>query len=121
MKKTCHSTFSTVNVKRRSEPAATFTVYCDTSAMHDVSKCSQEFVGTKIILCDVHGVKYDKQFFNSLEDNIRQKGAMDKLTSDSAQSENRTRFKDILRALFIDDWQCSSNIGLLLFLVNGEH
>ena len=30
---------------------------------------------------------------------------MDKLTSDSAQYEISTRVKDVLIALFIDDWQ----------------
>ena len=50
-------------------------------------------------------MKIDKQFVNTLEENIRKRGAMDKLISDSAQSEMSNRVKDILRALFIDDWQ----------------
>ena len=48
-------------------------------------------------------MKSDKHFVNSLEDNTRQRGAMDKLTSDSAQSEMSTTVKDILSALFIDE------------------
>ena len=50
-------------------------------------------------------MKTDKQFVNTLEDNIRKRGAMDKLVSDSAQSEISNGVKEILRALFIDDWQ----------------
>ena len=105
MKKTYRSTFPAINVKRRSEPVATDTFYCDTPAVDDGSTCAQLFVGTKTLLTDVYELKSDKQFVNSLEDNIHQRGAMDKLISDSAQSEISTRVKDILRALFIDDWQ----------------
>ena len=50
-------------------------------------------------------MKSDKQFANTLEDNIRTRGAMDKLISDRAQVEISKRVLDILRALFIDDWQ----------------
>ena len=50
-------------------------------------------------------MKTDKQFVNTLEDNIIKRGAMDKLTSDSAQPEIHNRVKDILLALFIDDWK----------------
>ena len=50
-------------------------------------------------------MKTDKQFFNALECNILNRGAMCKLISDSAQPETHNRVKDILRDLFIDDWQ----------------
>ena len=46
-----------------------------------------------------------KKFVSSLEDNIRQRGVMEKLTLDSVKSEISTRVEDILRALFIDDWK----------------
>ena len=109
MKKPYRSPFPTLNVKRRSEPVATDAVYCDTPAVDDGSTCAQLFVGTKTLLTDVYGMKSDKQFVNSLEDNIRQRGAMDKLISDSTQSKISTRVKDILRALFIDDWQSEAS------------
>ena len=54
-------------------------------------------------------MKFDKQFINTLEDNIRKRGAMDKLISDSAQSELSKRVKDMLGALFIDDWQSEAH------------
>ena len=60
-------------------------------------------MGTKNLVSDVYGMKHDMQFVNSLEDNIRQRGSMDKRTSDSAKSEISTRVKDILRVLFIYD------------------
>ena len=46
-----------------------------------------------------------KQFVNSLEDNIRRRGAMDKLISDSAKNEISHKVKDIVRAYNIKDWQ----------------
>jgi hypothetical protein len=53
----------------------------------------------------VYGVKTDKEFVNTLEDNIRERGAMDKLINDCARAETITCIKDILRALVITDWQ----------------
>jgi len=50
-------------------------------------------------------MKSDKQFVDTLEDNIRKRGAMDKLISDSAQVEISNKVKDFLRAYCIDDWQ----------------
>ena len=104
-KKTCRSLFPVVNVKRRSKPVVTDAVYCDTPVIDDVSKCAQVFVGTKTLMSDVYGMKSDKKIVNSLEDSIRKREAMDKLMSDSAQSEISTRFKGILRAAFIDNWK----------------
>ena len=105
MKKTYQFPFPALNVKCGSEPVATDTFYYDIPAIDDGSECAQLFVGTKTLLTDVYGMKYDKQFVNILEDNVRQREDMDKLTSDVAQSEISTRVKDILRALFVDDWQ----------------
>ena len=45
------------------------------------------------------------QFLNSLDDKIRQRGVIDKLISDSTQSKSSARVKDMLRSLFIDEWQ----------------
>ena len=46
-----------------------------------------------------------KHFLNTLEENIRARGAMSKLISDRAQSEVINCSQSILWALFIDDWQ----------------
>ena len=105
MKKTYHYPFAALNVKRRSEPVATDVIYCDTPVTCDCSTCDKLFMGTNTLMADVCGIESDKQFVSSLEYNISQRRAMDKLTPDSSKSEISTRVKDVLRALFIDYWQ----------------
>jgi hypothetical protein len=46
----------------------------------------------------------DKEFVNTLEDNIREQGAMSKLISDCAKAEMSERVKQIRRALVISAW-----------------
>ena len=46
-------------------------------------------------------MKTDNQFFDTLEDNIHERGAMDKLISDRAETEISNHAKDILRNLII--------------------
>lgn len=98
-------TISSLKVLQRSEPVATDTVYSDTPAIDDESTCAQIFVGTKTLVTDAYGVKSDMQFINTLENNIRKRGAIDKFISNSAQSELSKHVKDALRALLIDYWQ----------------
>jgi len=50
-------------------------------------------------------MKSDKQFVTTLQDQIRKRGAMDKLISDRTQVEVSRKVKDILRTYMIDDWQ----------------
>ena len=66
---------------------------------------AQFFVGLKSMVCDVIAIRTDKQFVNSLEDNIRYRGAPTTLVSDSVKSETSKRVKDILRSLCINEWQ----------------
>ena len=70
---------------------------------------AQIFVGRKSLVTDVYGMKTDKAFVNTLEDVIRQRGAMDKLITDSARVEMSQRVLDILRALCIDGWQSEAH------------
>jgi hypothetical protein len=56
-------------------------------------------------VCDVYGMKTDGQFVNTLQDNIRQRGAPTRLISDRAQSEISNKVKEILQALIIGAWQ----------------
>ena len=49
-------------------------------------------------------MKSGKQFVNTLEDNIRRRGAKDKLLSDSAKTEISNMVMDILRAYHISNW-----------------
>ena len=105
MRKHYKSRFPSLNVARRNEAVATDTIFSDTPAIDDGSRCAQFFVGRDTLVSDVYGMKSEKQFVNTLEDNIRRRGAMSKLISDRAQSEISNKAKDFLRALFIVEWQ----------------
>jgi hypothetical protein len=54
-----------------------------------------------LLVANVYGLKTDKAFVNTLEDNIREQGGMDKLISDCAKAKNSNHVKQILRALCI--------------------
>ena len=84
---------------------ATDTIFSDVPAVDDGSTAAQIFVGRESLVSDVYGVKTDKEFVNTLEDNIRKRGAMDKLISDRAQVEISNRVLSILRGYAIDSWQ----------------
>jgi hypothetical protein len=100
--------FSFCNVKRRNEPVATDTVFSDTTAVDSGVTAAQIFVGHESLVADAYGLKTDKEFGTTLEDNIRKRGAMDKLISDCAKAEMSSRVKNILRALFIGAWYSES-------------
>ena len=55
-------------------------------------KQAQVFVGRDSLVADVY------------EDNIRRRGALDKLLSDSAKTEISKKVMDILRAYHISNW-----------------
>ena len=105
MKTRYKSPFPACNVHRRSEPVATDTIYSDTPAIDCGVTTAQFFVGTESLVCDVYPLQSDRQFVNVLQDNIRKRGAMTKLISDSAKSEISKKVQDILRHLIIGDWQ----------------
>jgi hypothetical protein len=94
-----------LNVRRRSEPVACDIVYSDTPAIDDGSTSAVLFVGLNTHVTDVYGIKTDRQFINTLEDNIRERGAPTKLISDRAQVEISEQVQEILRTLFISTWQ----------------
>ena len=94
-----------LNVPRRHEAVATDTVYFDTSAMDSVVKQEHFFVGKESLVSDIYPMRSGKQFVNTLEDNIRRRGAIDKLISDTAKNDISHKVKDILRAYNINDWQ----------------
>ena len=68
-----------------------------------VLKQAQVFVGRDTLVADAYP-KSGKQFVNTLEDNIRRQGAMDKLLSDSPKTEISNKVMDILRAYHISNW-----------------
>ena len=93
------------NIPRRSEAVATDTIFSDTSAVDDGSTMAQFFCGHDTLVCDAYGIKSTKQFINTLSDNIRKQGAMDTLISDGGKYEISKRVTDLLRSLFIQDYQ----------------
>ena len=97
-----------LNVPRRNEAVATDTFYGpkNVPAVDDGSTAGQIFVGKESRWIGVDGCGHsDKAFVKVLYDHIRRYGAMDVLISDRAKAEISNRVKDVLRVLFIDDWQ----------------
>ena len=104
MKKHLKSRNPALNIPRRHEPVATDTVFSDTPAVDIDVKQAQVFVGRDTLVADAYPMKSGKQFVNTLEDNIRRRGAMDKLLSDSAKTEISNKVMDILRTYHISNW-----------------
>ena len=104
MKKHLKSRNSALNIARRHEPVATDTVFSDTPAVDSGAKQAQVFVGRDTLVGDAYPMKSGNQFVNTLEDNIRRRGAMDKLLSDSAKTEISNKGMDILRAYHTSNW-----------------
>jgi hypothetical protein len=105
LKRTFRSPNPALNVHRRDEPVACDVVYADVPAISDGSVAAVLFTGTETHVTDIYGIKNDKEFVNTLEDNIRQRGAPTKLISDRAQVEISKKVLDILRTLCISDKQ----------------
>ena len=101
---TYRSPYPALNVFRRHETVYTDTVFADVTAWGGF-KAAQVFVGKMSRYISVHGCKTDADFPRCLEDEIRKRGAMDKLASDRARAETSSKVYDILRTLFIQDWQ----------------
>ena len=94
-----------LNVSRRNEPVACDIFYADTPAINDGSTAAVIYAGCDTKVTDIQGIKTDSQFVNTLEDNIRKRGAPNMLISDRAQVEIGTKVQDILRTLCIKQWQ----------------
>ena len=97
MRKHLKSRNPALNIPRRHEAVATDTVYSDTPAVDSGVKQAQLFVGKESLVSDIFPMRSGKQFINTLEDNIRRCGAMDKHISDSAKNEISHKVQDILR------------------------
>ena len=93
------------NVHRRSEDVACDFIFSNTPAVDNGSTAAVLFVGRDTTVSDVYGVKHDREFVSTLEDNIRDRGAPHRLISDKAQVEISQRVENLLRALFIKSWQ----------------
>ena len=104
MRKHFKSRFPAFNIPRRSEEVATDTIFSDTPAIDSGVAMAQSFVGKRTLVTDVYPLKSQKQFVNTLEDNIRFRGAMTKLISDYAKVEISNKVKDILRMYHSSSW-----------------
>ena len=103
LKKWYKSHFPALNVHRRDELVAMDTIYSDTPAVDSGATISQVFVGVESLVTNVYVIKTDRQFINTLEDQIWTWGAPTKLISDWAQLEisNQVRKSCGLTALMI--------------------
>jgi hypothetical protein len=93
------------NIARRNEAVATDTIFSDTVAIHYGCKMAQIFVGRDTLVTDIYPIKSTKQFINALADNIRQRGAMHTIISDRGTYQISQKITDLLRSLFIADYQ----------------
>ena len=106
IKNTLKSRFPANNVHRQHEPVATDMVFADVPAIYSGGcKMAQGFVGRYSMVADVYLMGSQKEFVQTLTDQIRHRGAMDMLISDRGEAEISHRVKDILRMYVIDDFQ----------------
>jgi hypothetical protein len=94
-----------MNIPHRNEDLLTDYIYSDVPAIDDGSTGAQVFFGRDTHVGDVYGLKSKGHFPNALQENIRQRGAPNRLISDSATSEISKRVHGILNDLQIGDWQ----------------
>ena len=78
------------------------TVYSDTPAVDNGATSAQIFISREILVTNEYGMRSDKEFVNTLQDNIRKRGAMEKLISKRAQVEISNKVLDIMRNIIID-------------------
>jgi hypothetical protein len=107
LKKHYKSPFPALNVQRRDERVTRDTVYSNTPDIDGGETCAQIFVDTETLVTDVYGMKTEKKFVNTLEDNIRERGVLSRLLSDRVQVEISVCVIGIFRALHIGQWQIS--------------
>ena len=70
---------------------------------HSTSSESSQ-ISQDSLVSDVYPMQTSKQFLNTLEDNMRFKGAMNKLISEYAQVEFSNKVKDSLRMYHSSSW-----------------
>jgi hypothetical protein len=105
MRKHFKSRNPALNVHRRNEPVATDFIFGPEPAVDNGCNTACLYIGRNTLVADAYPVKTDSQFINTLEDQIRERGAMDLLISDRAQVIISKKIKDILRAYRIQDYQ----------------
>ena len=93
--------FPALNIPRRQNSVATDTIYVDTPAIECGHIRAQFYYGTDSQICDICGMKTDKQCITSFENIIRQRRVMKRVLSDQAQVEISGRVLDLLRTMLL--------------------
>ena len=57
------------------------------------------------MVCDAYGIKSQKQFINTLYDNIKSRGAMNTIITDGGKYEISKKVADLPRSLFIKQYE----------------
>ena len=109
LKKQFKTPHPAANIPRRDEPLATDTVFSDTPAIDSGATIAQIYVGTESLVGAAYPMKREKEFPNTLQDEIRARGAPTKLITDSASVEMSWKVLDILRYLCIGAWQSEAH------------
>jgi hypothetical protein len=107
LKKHCKSPFPAINVQHRNERVTRDTIYYNAPDIDGGETCAQIFVDMETLVTDGYGMKTEKQFVNTLEDNIRERGALSQFLSDRTQVEISVCVVGIFRVLHIGQWQIS--------------
>ena len=66
---------------------------------------AQFFLRKDTLLCDAYGIKIQKQFINTVYDDIKTRGAMDTIITDGGKYEISKKVADLLRSLFIKQYE----------------
>ena len=108
MRKNFKSRFPVFNLPRQSEEVSTDTIFSDTPAIASGVTMAKIGVRKRTLVTDIYPIKSQKQFVNTLEDNITFRGAMTKLISDYAKVEISNKVKNILRMYHSTSWNSES-------------
>jgi hypothetical protein len=80
-------------------------IYSDIPTIDGGETCAQVFFGRRTHVGDAYKMKSESEFPNTLQRNIRDRGAPDRLLTDSATYETSKRVNAILNDLHIGAWQ----------------
>jgi hypothetical protein len=94
-----------LNVPRRHEDLLSDCIYSDVPAIDGGETCAQVFFGRRTHVGDAYKMKSESEFPNTLQRNIRERGAPNRLLTDSATYETNKRVNVILNDLHIGAWQ----------------
>ena len=105
--------FYVLNLPRRQEYVATDTIYANTPFIDCGHTRAQFYCGIDSQVCDVYGIKTDKQLINSFEYIIRQCRSMSRPISDEGQVETSGRVLDLLRTYVL-------GTGIMNHIINNK-